>query len=231
MYLKTLFSLSLAILLCFSLNNSLGQPPQYRTEVNKIINNNQMRLQNQMMMQTLGMRGVMSTQEEYYFRVTMLDSTQKEILSAIYTDNSNNRKFIILEDKSYKRSDTNRYKKIFPSQTLSIIESFTEAAVTGNDTAVVKYAYGRPADSCWMFNIKAGTISLLSYRCDGWDNQDSPRTIVGIQLAGDPPVQFTPENLEKMIAGDERAMKYFNKKVYFAAIERFNKDVEKAGKR
>ena len=82
-----------------------------------------------------------------------------------------------------------------------------------------------------MFNIKAGTISLLSYLCNGWDNQESPNTIVGIQLAGDLPVQFTPGNLEKMIANDEDAMKYFKKKKYFAAIEKFNKDMVKAGKR
>ena len=59
MYLKTLFTLSLTTFLCFSLNSLLAQPPQYRGQVNNIIRNNEMRMQNQMMMQMAGMCGVM----------------------------------------------------------------------------------------------------------------------------------------------------------------------------
>jgi len=87
--------------------------------------------------------------------------------------------------------------------------------------------YGRAADSCWMFNIKSGAISLYSNLCEEWDERYAPKTIVGIQLNDDPVIKFNPENLKKLILQDVAAMKEFDKKKHFKAIEKFNKDVEK----
>ena len=196
-----------------------------RASYNNLLFNQQMR------MQVFGRMNVEGSDQEYLFQVMMRDSTKKEIISAIYTDKKNKQKFLILVDKSYKKSDSNRYKKIYPSQTIYIADPIE---LTGNEdieNAPRKYLYGKPADTCWMFNIKAGAINVYSNSCEGWDNKYSPATVVGIQLNDESVVEFNAENLKKMIEQDAEAMKDFDKKKYFKAIEIFNRNVEKAAKK
>jgi hypothetical protein len=185
----------------------------------------------QMQMQMMNMRGVTGTVEEYDFVVTLRDSTRKEITSAIYTDSVTRKRFIVAEDKKYKRSDTNRYKKIYPSQTLYIdqLSLIYDNGIHGKTS--VKHLFGKPADSCWMFNVKPGAINSYSYMCKPWSGSNSPVMILGIQLKDGPLVQFSHENLQQMLQNDAEAMKYFDEKKYFKAIDKYNKDAEKADKK
>jgi hypothetical protein len=190
--------------------------------------NQQMQMQ---MMAMVGMRGASNTSLEYPFQVLMRDSSRIQITSAIYNDTSKKKSYLLIVEKKFKKTDTNRFRRIYPSQTLSIDQS-TE--VLTNKPNQIQYAYhnfGKPTDSCWMFKVKAGAITAYSYSCEDWNDYYSPSTVVGIQVRDEPIVQFNAENLKKMIESDLEAMKYFDKKKYFKAIDRYNKDSRKAEKR
>jgi len=227
MHLKPLFTLSTVILLCLALNSLFAQPAQFRSQINQMQMNQQMQFQNQMMMQTLNMRGVKSTLEEYDFVATLRDSTKKEITSAIYTDSITQKRFIVLIDKKYKKSDTNRYKKIYPSETLKLTRVL-EPKDDDNGTPGT-YLNGLPNDTCWMFKVISGRINAYSYSCDYSNIRVLP--IAGIQLNNGPIVQFNRENLWQMIISNENAVEYFKNTEYRKAILRYNKDVEKAAKK
>jgi hypothetical protein len=211
MHRNSLLSLSFLILFTLSTKSSFAQYPgmgAFRASQSRQFMNQQMRTQ----MQMQRMHGVEATAQEYLFEVMMLDSTKKEISSAIYTDIKTKKRFLLSVAKRYKNSDTNRYKKIYPSQTLYIAVQVETTGNGGDENTTGKYLYGRAADSCWMFNIKGGAINIYSYSCEGWDSRYSPATIVGIQLNDGAIEQFTAENLKKIIGQDAEAMKVFDKK-------------------
>ncbi len=189
-------------------------------------------MQQQMMhMQTMGMHAGPYEPQEFNFRVTMLDNTKKDIVSAIYTDTITKKSYLTWQDKRYKRSDTNRYKKIYPSQTLYIAEVTVKEGSAGDENAPVKFFFGKPVDSCWMFKAVNGTISAYSYLNQREEEFLDPSTIVGIQLNDDPIINYTVENLKKLLAKDPEALELIEKKNYLKAIERYNKHTEKAAKK
>ena len=227
---KPLSVLFISALLIFSAQLSYAQYPgmgAFRAQQTMQLATQQM----QMQMQMMNMRGVTGTVEEYDFEVTLRDSTKQEITSAIYTDSVTHKRFIVMQDKKFKRSDTNRYKKIYPSQTLSIDQQtvYYENGIRGKTS--VRHSFGKPADSCWMFNVKPGAINSYSYSSKPWSGPNSPVMILGIQLKDGPIVQFSHENLQQMLQNDTEAMKYFDEKKYFKAIDKYNKDAEKADKK
>lgn len=168
---------------------------------------------------------------KYTFRITMLDSTRKEFVSAIYTDTVLKKNYLLLKDKQSKKIDSNRLIKIYPSQTLYIYGTLIYEHNIGYEDPPVDHVFGKPADSCWMFKVKTGTISVYSYICEPWNDKYSPGTVIGIQLNEGPIEKYNEENLKEMIGKDVEAMKEFDKKKYFLAIEVYNKNIKKEAKK
>jgi hypothetical protein len=173
------------------------------------------------------MRNVWSSVLQYDFHVLMRDSSQKEISSAIYTNRINHKRFIIMIDSAFGELDTNRYKPLYPSQTLSVIRSYIDRYRLTDENAPIKHMYGAPNDTCWMFNVQSGAISLYASLC----NIDYEiKNIVGIQLNDSPIIAFNQENLKKIILQDKESIKEFDKKRWFRAIDVYNKDIENGQK-
>jgi hypothetical protein len=190
---------------------------QLRANQNAQLMNQQM----QMQMQLMNLRGVKSSDIEYDFEVIMKDSTKKQVTSAIYSD-STKKHFIVYVDKKYKKSDKNRYKIIYPSETLTIIcvlEAQNEYYNTPGH-----YVRSIPTDSCWMFKVISGRINLYSSMV----NSVTESNAVGIQVNDGPIIPFNENNLKTIIANDEDAMKRFENKKYIKAVKKYNDDVEKA---
>ena len=193
-------------------------------------------MQNQMMMQMSSLnRGYADYNISYTFVVTMKDGTKKEVDSKIYNDTIVKKNYLLLVDKSFKRSDTNRYKKIYPAQTISIARNVAAPGDVIHKNAVQPppvYFKGMPSDSCWMFKVVAGPISAYSYLSEQEDDLVfNPYAVVAIQLNDGPLMPLTDENLKQMVGQDINALEDIQKKNYFRAIKKYNKDVEKAAKK
>jgi hypothetical protein len=219
---KYLLIFSIGVLSISITKTSFGQYPgmgAFRAQQNQQFINQQMRMQ----MQMLNMRGVTATLQEYDFNVTMRDSTTKEITSAIYTDSVTKKHFIVWVDKKYKKSDTNRYKKIYPIQTLSLTCVLTKK----DEDNPGSYLPGKITDSCWMFKTLSGAINVYTY--DGYNDagQADQTAIVGIQLNNGPVLQFNEGTLKTMVGQNAKALELIADKKYLRAIKRYNKDIEK----
>jgi len=215
--------LVLSILLFYSLHAFAQYPGMaaFRAQQNQQFINQQM----QMTMQMLNMRGVVvNTPEEFDFQVTMLDSTKKEITSAIYTDSIAKAHFIVWIDKKYKKSDTNRYKKIYPSQTRGLVCILIPT--DGFHKGPAMYLHGKITDSCWMFKTITGRINAYSAVPNNLGPLD-PTTIVGIQLNNGPILPFNELNLRAMVALDPKAIELTSEKKYVRAIKKYNSHTDK----
>jgi len=229
MHLKTLYTLSTVILFCFSLNYLFAQPAQYRSQLNQMqMNQNLQRADQQMqrMMQTMNMRGVQTTLEEYDFVVTLRDSTKKEVKSAIYIDSVSKKRFIVLVDKKYKKTDTNRYKKIYAGQTLAISREYYES-----NSFNARKITGRANDSCWMFKVISGPISVYSSSCEEDEYDFNQFSFIGLQLNNGPIINFSVENLKTMVGTDIEALKSIEEKNLTKAVKKYNRRVEKAAQK
>ena len=149
----------------------------------------------------------------------MKDGSRKDVYSKIYIDTTLHKNYLELVDKSFKKSDSNRVKKIFADQTFSI------ARVGINKDIII----GMANDTCWMFKVVNGPISAYSYLANSSSYFDSS-AINGIQ-AGDVAIEpFNEKNLKTMISSDPKAMEQFEKKNYYKALIKYNKNVLKAKK-
>jgi hypothetical protein len=190
---------------------------QFRANQNTQFINQQMQKQMQMM----NLRGVTSGDIEYDFEVIMKDSTKKQVTSAIYSD-STKKHFIVYVDKKYKRDDKNRYKIIYPSETITLICVLDARNDYYNTPG--HYIRSIPTDSCWMFKVISGRINLYSSMV----NSLTETNAVGIQVNDGPIIPFNEDNLKPIITNDQDAMKRFENKKYIKAIKKYNDDVEKA---
>ena len=213
----------ITLFICIS-QNSLAQYPG----MGAVRAQQSMQFAQQMQMQMMNMRSVTSSNDEFTFQITMRDSTKKEVTSAIYTDTSTKKHFIVWIDKRYKKSDTNRYNKIYPSQTLSLTCVLIPKD-EGNDIQG-SYLPGKITDSCWMFKTIDGPINVYCYVIHNERGQVNPSTVVGIQLSNGPILAFTGENLKLMVGQNTRALELIDDKKYIRAIKKYNRDNEKGDK-
>jgi hypothetical protein len=223
---KTLFTFSICILFVFLAKDSFAQPrgmtmSQVNHQTGRWAANQQMQFMRQMQM--MNVRGAYSNMLEYDFQVTMLDGTKKEITSAIYTNTLSRKRFIIWVDKSFKKSDTNRYKKIYPSQT----QDLSCVLIAENDGNPGSYLHGKITDSCWLFKTVSGPIngySEVAVDANGTINQSG---IIAIQLKDGPVLQLTAENLRSIVGQDADALAEIEKKNYYRAVKKYNRHTEK----
>jgi hypothetical protein len=164
---------------------------------------------------------------KYDYEVILKDSTKIMVKSKIYNDTSKHKTYLLLVDKSIPKSDmAHRERKIYPDQTLGISRQ-VEAEDAANRPIPFK---GMPTDSCWLFKTITARISAYSFLGEQGDDF-SYSTITGIQKGNGPIIHFSPDNLKQMIADDPDAMKFFDKKKYPKAIDRYNVDADKAVKK
>jgi hypothetical protein len=212
----------LIILLIFSAKVSQAQYPgmaAVRQQMSSQFAQQQMQMQMNAMM-WLNNGDIPNYKHDY--EVILKDSTKIIVKSKIYSDTSLHKTYLLLVDKSFSKSDmVHRERKIFPGETLNISRSGYDAH---GHTATFN---GMPTDTCWLFKVISANISAYSFLSEQ-GNYFSYSTITGIQKGDGPIVHFSPGNLKKLIADDPAAMKYFDKKKYDKALEKYNKNAGKA---
>ncbi|MDB4920796.1 hypothetical protein [Mucilaginibacter sp.] len=231
---KNLTLILLGIALVFFSEASLAQFPgmqQVRTQMNNQFINQQM---NMMMRMNMSMRSrasnsskIPGAENEYTYKVVMKDGPQQTITSYIYFDTLQKKSYLLLVDKRYPRSDTaHRKVKIYSTQTISISRDVTPS--NPDDSAKQVWFDGMATDSCWLFHAIKGKINLYSFVSEfGNSYLFDPSTIAAVQYGTSVMGKFEPDALKAFIGNDEKAMKYFDKKDYFDAVKRYNKDAAK----
>ncbi len=173
--------------------------------------------------------------QELTYHIQLKDSVFKDFSSLMYYDTITHKSFLIFENKKFRKSDTlHRYEKIYPENTIKVSSPYSFMKF-GNSIDVL--IDGIPNDTCWVFKVLGGSISLYGKTMDYLSYENSPlygmgaeivpSTIVGIQLNDGPILVYNTENLRKFLEGNQDALRFLNKKKYFKAINKYNRDKEK----
>jgi hypothetical protein len=151
----------------------------------------------------------------YIFKVMMKDSSVLEIDSKIHVDTIKRMSYLVYKNKTLKRSDTNRVKKIYANQTLKISRP--------NDMDYrMKTIEGFATDSCWLFKVIIGKINVYSHLSETINLDNN--YIMAIQAGNGLVQKRDSATLATFIQGNVKAMKALKKKDYYIAIYRFNND-------
>jgi hypothetical protein len=184
-----------------------------------------------------GMRYNIATEaanQKHSFTVVMADGTSWDFDSKIYTNPTLRKSYVFFVNDKLPKTDTNRNVVIYPGQTKKLIRKDAVVFVgsKGNDGPKEEPLAAVPKDTCWMFKIYAGAISIYSYKAETDASQYFDfSTMVGIQSGDDPIMRYSEENLRKLISSDAEAMELFYKKDYYKAIKKFDKNAERASKK
>lgn len=146
---------------------------------------------------------------KYYIKVKMKDSTESVIKSFIFYDTIRKQTYVKHINKSLSKNDSGMNEKIYCSDVIEV-----KAAIN----SLAPLMEGIITDSCWLFKTLSGKISVYSTYPENNDNY----SIAAIELVKGVIEPFDPEKLKLIIAGNEKAIRKFNKKNYFVAIEKFN---------
>jgi len=218
---KTLLTYLPIFLFIFLAETFFAQYPgmaAFRAQQNQQFINQQMQMQMQMM------NWRQSAGKGDTYMVTFKDSSVKKVVSWMYTDTILHKNFLVLVDKKFPKSDSaHRTQKIYSDQTLYVS--------TIADYQSRQETYGTPTDSCWMFKVVSGAINVYSKYPQIAEGDFSPSSIIAIQLNDGQMVKYSVENLKQMVAGDSDAIENIEKKNYYKAIKKYNRNAEKAAKK
>jgi hypothetical protein len=219
---KTLSILSLLILFAFSAKNSFGQYAgmgAFRSSQNR-------QFVNQQMTRNLGLRGIDDNENyKYTFNVILKDSSTQAVNSIIYTDTVLHKNYLLFVDKKFPKSDSaHRFQKIYPDQTVNIsrVDLYSD---------LKNVVIGKPNDSCWMFKVISGPVSVYSFLSEQDGYFSDPSSFIGLQLNNGPIFNFSEENLKTMIGQDTEALENIEKKDFLKAIKKYNQHASKAAKK
>ena len=220
---RKIFLISLLSIFCiFFSKNSFAQYPgmaAFRAQQSQQFINQQM--QTQMMLNNMNWRANAGSGTIY--KVKFKDTSTKEVVSYMYSDTILHKNFLVYVDKKFKRSDTlHRNQKIYSDQTLYIS--------TVTDRSSSQEIYGVPTDSCWMFKVVSGPISVYS-KYPELSTDFNPSTIIAIQLNDGPTVKYTAEALKQMVGQDADALESIENKNYIKAVKKYNRHAERAAKK
>ena len=81
-----------------------------------------------------------------------------------------------------------------------------------------KLMVGIPADTCWLFKVDEGDISIYAPFPTGDNNY-----YTAIQKVDGPILPLTKENLKNMVGNDPRLIELIDKGKVFQAIWKYNK--------
>jgi hypothetical protein len=220
---KVAFRFFFQILLFVTAQTAIAQNMQ---AVTKMLNQQNMQFQMRLMLMDLSMLNTSDINRKVDFMVTMTDSSQIFVRSKIYSDTVKHQNYLTYVDKKCSRSDSNRNKKIYVGQTLSIACNLTKLYGAKDN-----WYKGIAKDSCWMFKAISGNINAYSMLSQPDGSQFNPYTLVAVQKGDGPIVKLTPDNLTQMVEQDDKALDYIKNKKYYKAIKKYNSNVEKAAKK
>lgn len=207
-----LLIVSFALLL--SVLHLQAQPPGYRAAVDRAMSKVNMQQQMNHQMWMLSNRNYYKSETlsnpKYEFTVLLKDSTEQTVRSRIYTDTVAHTSYLVLENKALPKDAPNRQKKIFPSETL---------CVSRTDRSKGTFVQGFPTDSCWLFKVESGKISIYSFLSETLITTDY---ISALQVGDGPIEPLSEARLREILKGDEKALKALEKKNYYKAIQKFN---------
>jgi hypothetical protein len=153
-----------------------------------------------------------STNLRWEFIIKYNDSTQVTVYSKFHFDETKNSYYLEDKNSSLPKTDTNRVKKIYPWQTLSVERL---------DAVWNEMVFGEPVDSCWLFLVMRGKINVFSFFSE--ESSVSNGAIAAIQFDFGPLEKFDAAKLQEYIKDNVKAMAAFNKKDYYNAIRVYNK--------
>lgn len=194
--------------------HAMAQPPQYRAAVNKAVSDANMRFMNQMMWnhRNYMYRSEVLTNNKYEYTVVLKDSSALTFRSRIHSDTVARVSYLSFEDRSKPKDLASRKRKVLPTETLY---------VSRLDHYTGTYLQGFPTDSCWLFRVHTGKVSIYSFLSELELTDDH---ITAIQWEDGPVEPFSAERLREMIKGDEKALRLLEKKNYLRAIQKFNRE-------
>lgn len=160
--------------------------------------------------------------EKHTFTIFLKDGTTKIVKSKIHTDTLKHQSYLEFVNKEVAKSDSNRIKRIYPTQTIKISReamSLDDNGI-GPSTKMVGIE-GISTDSCWRFKAISGKITAFSFLSEQYDLNTF--YLNAFQVDNGEIQSLNPENLKLVIQSNEKAMKFFLKKDYYEAIVKFNK--------
>ncbi|MEJ8844397.1 hypothetical protein WG954_18530 [Lacibacter sp. H375] len=198
-----------AALIFFSLNVCAQVPAQYRADVNKVLSQNQTNfMQNQMRMNS-SMYKNQST--DFNLTVELKDGRRHNFNSFFYYDTILRKAYVEKVDRKLSKKDSNRVQKIYVDET---------ARVTAFENAGLKVpAMGIVTDSCWLFPVVRGTITLYAFSPQ---MSDPNLKIFGMQMNFGSIQPFNEQKIELLVANNPKALKEFKKKRFMRAVEIYN---------
>ncbi len=150
------------------------------------------------------------------FAINLKDSTQLLVEGMIMNDS--NGYYFTWTDKTVKRSDSGRTRKIYPSQTLSLVREDTTTSAQYEGVAV---------GSAWLFTAIAGKLTVYTTATE----DDLPdESLLYIRKDNGPIQNLNEDLLKQLLRGNIKAVQLLNKGKIKKAIEQYNKGAESLNK-
>jgi hypothetical protein len=149
------------------------------------------------------------------YKAVFPDGTYKIFRSKIMFDDQN-KSYLVYEDKNYKKGDSLRIQKIHPAMTKYISKLGEEKE------ELIK---GLPADSCWMFKSISGKVNAYSFLPETFEVHLG--YLKWLQKEDGPFEKVDEVTMRKLFNNDTEALTLVDKKKYFEALKRYNKNSKK----
>lgn len=153
---------------------------------------------------------------KHKFKIVFTDGTDTTVYSTIHADTPSY--YLLLENKSVKKKDSARFRKIYPNQTKYIVR--LDKYSVSRDKYEETVSQGLTTDSCWLFKDIDGKVSAYTPLSE--DDVDDG-FLRYIQKDNGPLIEINKVNLEEMVKDNEKAARQAQKGNYTKAIKTFNK--------
>ena len=124
----------------------------------------------------------------------------------------------MLENKSVKKKDSARFRKVYPSQTKYIVR--LDRYNVSRDKYEDIVSEGLTTASCWLFKDIDGKVSAYTPLAE--DDVDDG-FLRYIQKDKGPLIEINQQNLKEMLEANEKAARQAEKGKYAKAIKAYNK--------
>jgi hypothetical protein len=153
---------------------------------------------------------------KHKFKIVFTDGTDTTVYSTIHADTPSY--YLLLENKSVKKKDSARFRKIYPNQTKYIVR--LDKYNYSHDKYEEVVSQGLTTDSCWLFKDILGKVSAYTPLAE--DDVDDG-FLRYIQKDDGPLVEINKENLQDMVKDNEKAARQAQKGNFAKAIKTYNK--------
>ncbi|QEC44439.1 hypothetical protein [Pseudobacter ginsenosidimutans] len=164
-------------------------------------------------MQGLRIRQEVNLKHDYH--VLFKDSTRLLVSSKIYMDTVLKKSYLLHTNKDARKSYENRIMKIYVDSTVSITRKSYDVGVKE----------GVANDSCWLFKLIDGKISVYSPFAEG--SQSNSFMYKGLSIDGGPIESWEPEKILPLVKNVYRAYVRYSNKHYDECIKNYNRTYDK----